>query len=501
MKQFKIQLLAGAVLMLVLGACSKRLDKFPESGIEVTQSFKTMQDAKSWNNGLYSALRGRVYGDLYMITQDVQADQLNAGLDYGNRNGSPHRWSDFLAGDYTIRDVWQFYYRGIANANQMIAGLPTIPTTTPAETAELNRYKGDAYLVRAWYYHQLVLRYAKAYEPASAATDPGVPLLLTYDLNTKAGRASLKAVYDQILADIDQAKTLLAAVPGVQGSTRFTKDAALALEARVRLSTQDWAGAKAAADAVIATGLYPLINTAAAYKAYWSNDTKTESIVQLQAIAPSELTNSMGSYLGYVPSTGKYDPDWIPTQGTVDMYTATDIRKAAYLAQLPVRIQGVDYPNTWLVNKYPGNPALYTGATTNYQHQPKLFRIAEMYLISAEAGARSGNATMDADALVKLNALRVARGVPALAGLTGATLFAAVKTERTLELAFEGFRLFDLKRWHQGFTRTTPQNTAMLTAGAGYYGLAIPADDPKFTWGIPTNEVTINPNISQNPGW
>jgi hypothetical protein len=181
----------------------------------------------------------------------------------------------------------------------------------------------------------------------------------------------------------------------------------------------------------------------------------------------------------------------------IDKYAATDIRKATYFASKPVDFTTGSGTMT-LVNKYPGNPALFTTQNTNYEHAPKFLRIAEMYLISAEAGARG---TADADALVKLNALRTARGLTPLVGLADNALFAEVKEERFRELAFEGFRLLDLKRWHEGFTRMAPQNTNFLSTGAGYTTLSVAADHPKYVWGLPSNDVTINPNLQQNPGW
>jgi starch-binding outer membrane protein, SusD/RagB family len=110
---------------------------------------------------LYANLRGRVYG-IYMFSTDVQADQLNATLDFGNRNGFPHRWDGFLDTDYTIRDIWQGYYSGLVNVNNAITNLPTITPATDAEAATLNAYIGEAYLMRAYYYHQLILRWGKA---------------------------------------------------------------------------------------------------------------------------------------------------------------------------------------------------------------------------------------------------------------------------------------------------------------------------------------------------
>jgi hypothetical protein len=261
---------------------------------------------------------------------------------------------------------------------------------------------------------------------------------------------------------------------------------------------QDWAGAKAAADAVIATNKYPLYNTAGGIQSYWYNDARQEDIVQLFVANTTETANTNGGiYLGFRTNDNLFRPDFVPSLWVMDKYPDADLRKPVYFASKPATFT-TGTGNLVLVNKFPGNPILFTATTTNYQHAPKFLRIAEMYLISAEAGARG---TADADGLAKLNALREARGLSALAGLADDALFAEVKDERFRELAFEGFRLWDLKRWQEGFTRSAPQNTNFLTVGTGYTVLSITPDNPKFVWGIPSNDVTVNPNIQQNPGW
>lgn len=485
-----------------LWSCEKKLDLYPYNKIELSQSFQTVKDAKAWDNGIFSSLRGRLYG-LFTYSQDVQADQLNATLDFGNRNGNPHRWgSSFLADDYTIRDVWSGYYFMMKNVNSAIDGYGLIKTTTPAEADSMKRYLGNAYMTRAYLYSELIIRFAKPYNPASAATDLGVPLVLKYNPTDKPARSTVKQVYDQILSDLGQAKTLLAGVSGKQGANRFTIHSVKALEARVKLNMQDWPGAKAAADEVISSNTYPLYTTSAGLQAMWVNDATQETIQQLYVSAPNELPNTNNIYLGLVPSTGKYKPDFVPSQWVVDMYDNADIRKNVYFAQKSLDIQGLDYNNIWLVNKYPGNPALFTSATTNYANAPKLFRVAELYLISAEAGANIGGAG-EADALIKLNSLRTARGLTALSGISGATLMNEIKNERFRELAFEGFRLWDLKRWHVGFTRHDPQNLDLINTGANYDQLSIAADNDKFVWAIPVNDMTTNPSLAgqQNNGW
>ena len=94
------------VLLIMIAAVACDLDKYPYNAIEQSQAFKTLADAGTIRNGLYGNMRARLHG-IFMFSTDVQADMLNATLDFGNRNGSPHRWDGFLDSDYTIRDVWR----------------------------------------------------------------------------------------------------------------------------------------------------------------------------------------------------------------------------------------------------------------------------------------------------------------------------------------------------------------------------------------------------------
>ncbi len=499
MKKISIKNILGLTALLSLGACQKKLDLLPYSSIELSQSFKTVKDATGWNNGLYSDLRARVYG-AYMFSQDVQADQLNATLDYGNRNGFPHRWGNsFAASDGALSTAWGNDYTALKNVNLCIQNFPSIPATTTADIATMKKYTGDAYLARAYYYSDLIVRFAKPYEPATAATDLGVPLVLVYDLNGQPARATVKQVYDQILSDIAQAKTLLTTAGSI-AATSFSKDAVLALEARVRLNMQDWTGAMTAANSLITGGVYPLVTTQADLTSMWATDAARETIMQSFVSKPNELSNANNIYLGFVSATSVFDPDFIPTQAMLNMYEAADRRKPAYFAVKPVTINNTSYTTISLVNKYPGNSALFTTSVTNYQHAPKIFRIAEQYLIYAEAAVRAGGATNEGLALTTLNLLRTSRAASTLTGLTGAALLQAVKDERTRELAFEGFRLWDLKRWHQGFTRGTPQNLAAIQQGAEFNLINIAADNYQFVWGIPTNDMSANKSLVQNPG-
>ncbi len=491
------------IFVLVVGAMfSCDMDRFPFSDIAREQSLQSIKDAKSWDNGVYSYFRGRQYG-IYTFSQDVQADELNASLDYGNRNGPPHRWSTFTSDDYTIRDTWAAYYSALTNVNYLINAYPGLAETLTDddEKAELNVYLGNAHFARAFYYNELALRWSKAYNPATASTELSVPIVTEFDITLKPARATLKEVYDLILDDLSKAKTLLSTIDGTPKSLRFNKDVVTAMEARVKLYMQDWQGAYTAANSLITSNTYPLETDEEGMENLWVHDNSDEVIMQVFVDKPSEMPLTNSIYLGYQAASGKYTPDFIPSNWVVDMFEDNDIRKGAYFNdEYTVYIQGADYSDVYLVTKYSGNPALFTGATTNYAHAPKVFRIAEMYLIASEAAYKmTGKET---DALNALNALRTARGLDAVSS-SGADLFQDIRDERQRELAFEGFRLFDLKRWNEGFERRDPQNAEILTPGADFFGKTVSAGDNKFVWGIPARDITNNPSLQgqQNPGW
>ncbi|MGJ1205538.1 RagB/SusD family nutrient uptake outer membrane protein [Sphingobacterium lactis] len=485
----------GLVSIGFLTSCD--LDLTPYNVIDTELSFTSVSDAQKWDTRFYADLRGRVYGH-YIMSPDVQADQLNAVIDYGNNYGAVHRWNDFLADSYEISNVWSGYYGALSNVNTAIQGFDKITPKNAEETEKFKAYKGDAHLARAYYYFMLVNRFAKTYNATTANTDLGVPLILVPDINAMPKRNSVKETFDQILADLAIAKTNLAAIPGKPNANRFTIDVVHALEARVKLAMGDWNGAKAAAETVLKKGNYTLYKTEADLKKMWHNDAGNE-VIFASFTSFDEGANANSIYLGYMPKENKYRPAYIPSQWVYDAYEDGDFRKGIYfLKDVIMPYNGRDYKVT-VVNKYPGNPEFYQG-TTNYRHTPKIFRVAELYLIAAEAAYKGSPSS--ADALTHLNTLRTARGLKALSSISGNALWQEIKAERFRELAFEGFRLDDLKRWGEGFTRRNPQQPSdLIQVGPEFDSKTVPANHDKFVWGIPDRDDVANPNIEQNKGW
>ena len=199
----------------------------------------------------------------------------------------------------------------------------------------------------------------------------------------------------------------------------------------------------------------------------------------------------------------KLQPSWLPAQWVVDLYDDADWRKKVYFTNEELLdINDMLYPQkAWAINKFPGNPIFNHGSNLEYRHLPKPFRLPEIYLIWAEAAAMDGEPDVARD---KLNTLRAARGIAAIgATVTGDDLLAEVRNERTRELAFEGYRLFDLRRWGLSCTRHNPQDEMFLNVSPreGYTELDRDNLDPKFVWPIPHHDIICNPSIRQNAGW
>ena len=494
---------------LTLQSCAK-LDQEPYGILTDTSAFLNPEDAQYWVNGMYDGLRQNTYGDA-MYSSDVQADFLNAVHTDLEVLPQLHRWASFTSSNEKVASIWQSYFKAIHNINIAINGLPTIPTKTEQERDKVAKNLGELYLGRAYYYSYLLTHYCGAYDEASPY---GLPILKEPKVSDLPAPSSLKATYDFVLEDIAKAELLLANTSGTEGATTFTRDAAKALKARVLLYKGDWQAAYDTAQALIATNTYPLATSTSvsSLRAMWAEDTPTESITQLFAAPPagtglSELPKANNIYIkatfDYRTRRFSYKPNYIPTKAFLNLYQNTDYRKQVYFQKYSITYGGTTFRDIYFVNKYPDNNNLKTNFSglPTYMHKPKLFRIAEQYLIAAEAAYRKGD---EGSAKSYLNSLRRSRNLTTDVTATGEALFTEIQNERNRELAFEGFRLHDIKRWGLGVVRGTPQNPDAIisTPPEEYYQLNIPAGNYKLTWPIPAANITFeNGRWRQNPGW
>ena len=490
-KIFNLLIVAGT-LSFFLPGCS--LDQYPQNLIVTDQAFQTMADAAKQRNALYSLLRARHYG-YFAHTSDIMGDMFNATLDFGNRLGQVHIISDDLPDNYEVRDIWQNCYSAIAQVNNFIGKIVEVTPEAAGDEALLANYMAEAHYVRAYLYYILIKFFGVDYEPATAASKPGVPIVTVYNVNEKPARASVAEVYDFIKKEITEAEKLT--VTGVAKSERITIDAVKALKAKIQLLTHDFSGAAATAQGLINSGKYPLVTTLDALRATWVNDNSTEDILLMFSSNTENAGLTLSIYSSYNASTQRYTPDFVPTQATVDLYAEEDLRRSVFLSNPATDIvrsasAGREFEGVLLLKKFPGNPALFSSVNTNYLHKPKVARIAEQYLIAAEALGTSGGLTY-------LNALRTARGLAPLSAWSDAEL----RNEWAREMIGEGFRIECLKRWNIGFNGRPPQNTGLVMGpNDNFYALrSCPAGYYRFTLPIPLNDLRTNPNMKQTEEW
>lgn len=480
--------------VFVLSSCNN-LEQSPYEFISTEDAFDKINDAEHWTNGTYIHLRKTIYG-AYMLCNDAQSDLLNATVNLDPYYRDLHRWESLSTSDKGIVDIWEANYQTIANINKALEGFPKITLKNDRERDLLREYTGELHLARAYVYTRLVTVFCKAYDENTASTDLGLPLETIYNIKTKNQRSSLQQTYDLILSDITKAEDLLQNKLGEVDSDTFTIDAVKALKSRVLLFMKRWQDAYKVASELIDANLYPLATSQDELREIWHNDATKESIVQLFVSAPHELPSANNNYIQEF--NGKLYPDFIPSQWVVDLYENDDIRKEIFYKKTAVATNRSLFRDIYIVNKYPGNPSLSVGDTENYAHAPKIFRIAETYLIASEAAFQNNDF---ANAQKYLNELRQARGLQSVV-LTGNDLWREIKNERLRELAFEGFRLFDLKRWKEGVVRKEPQNVKLLegTPTNEYYELNRSPDDYRFVWPIPSRDIKYG-ELKQNPGW
>ena len=485
---FKTTLVAAMALLIA----SCELDLTPSTSISQADAFQSIDDAAKFDNGLAHRYRTCFYG-IFSYTNEVQSEYFNASVDFGNRNGQPHRSDEnFTADEYNMRDIWQYSYLLVVNINNLLENIEKIELTAD-EQAEANIYKGNAHFYRASIMHELVRRYAPMYNPSSASSDLGVPVITSIDLGLKPARNTVAEVYAQIASDIAAAKQLLAGVTGEAGAIKPTIDAVKALEARVALYKQDWATAASVSAELIGSGKYALAATAEDMEAEWVNDSGAECMLQLYTdLAETSGTWANDVFLGYSTKIFKYAPDFIPTQTTIDWYEESDLRGQVWFKELPVYLSSTDY-TLKLFTKYWGNPEYETAPNRAYMQRPKIFRLGEMYLINAEANAMKGDAAAAKEAL---NALQAARG----ASLTEGTMD-AIKAEWKKEIIGEGYIVDCYKRWNEGYSGRIPQNINTVQQGPSFNEKECPAGFQKFVWAIPDEERKVNDNLVQNPGW
>jgi starch-binding outer membrane protein, SusD/RagB family len=467
-------LIAGVLLGTAACDSNRVLDVDPTTSIPDEQAIVNAQTARAALAGAYNALQdaddGWYYAETFIDFGDLRVDNaehIGTFTQYQDNDDV-----DTRADDTAAERMWDNIYEAITRANVLIARVPSV---ADLDAAERDNMLGQAHFLRALSYHNLMKHWAGPI-PGNNNTE-GVPLRLepVTDLAAAANiqRATRAEVYTQILADLQEAATLLAPTSRLctgnacmtSEATRASFGAVKALETRVHLYREDYANALAAANAVLAEG-YAL---AANFGDLFTGEGTPTSEDIFRIIYTPQEASLLGFY--YLPDVFGGRWEIAPTQDLYLAYEGGDERRDVTV--------GVTDEGDLFGAKYP---------TSIGSEDFHAIRLAEIILTKAEVLARQSQLALAVD---EYNRVRARAGLtPHILGVTvandQAAVLAAIWKERRLEFALEGERFAELVRTGQFLT---------------VMGLAA---DRAFQsrYPIPQNERDVTNNqLTQNPGY
>lgn len=416
-------------LLPLLGACNSLLNIEPHSAVSPTvvgpgdiEALRMgMYNKVQENPTYYSYIAFDLFGGNLMTSTGRPIDLINT------LSNALHTFNS---------SQWNGYYKALSQVNNVLSiaeGLADSPTR--------NRVLGECHYFRAWIYLSLVTRFGD------------VPVLRK-NTQDKVSRDPASEAWALIEEDLDAATDYLSGLTA--DSYYYVSPAAVtALKARVKLYLGKMAEAKELAESLIENPRYALDDFDKIFRA----KANTEVIFAFSCLNEDDssikISNQFYSYNH--PNKGSYN--YRPASDVMTMYADNDLRKEVSITTLD---------NLNFINKYPSGQ---TGTDPVV-----ISRLAEMYLISAEAQGLNGG-------LDRLNELRRKRGLDDVKPANEAEFLDAVLQERRLELLAEGFRWYDLVR----------TGKATATLGTKEYQCLMP---------LPSRELLYNPNLRpNNPGY
>ncbi len=455
------------VALLSLTACQKVLDIDPPVNERPSSVvFRSDENAKAALSGAYSRFANtQTYGTNLTAVTGLAADELTTSSTAVRFQQLRDNTYDAINNSF-IRDAWEDSYTSLYGFNAIIAGLIGANGVTPAISQQM---LGEAKAMRAYILMYLVQLYGD------------VPLVLTTTVQETANmpRTPSAQVWQQIITDLTEAKASLAdgyvSNEGSAQRVQVNKSGAAALLAKAYLATGQWTLAVSNASEVIGnTSLYGLMPGTQLGDIFLANS--REAILQFGSAFPGNAgyTGEAGRFL---PSAFTSSLTYSIRDGLLNAFEANDRRRTAW-----IRTYTLGGRTTYQPFKYQNIDQAAVTASGRIESITAI-RLAEIYLVRAEANARLSNA---GQVVADLNLLRNRAGLPALPATVD--LLNAVQQERRVEMFCErGDRWLTLKRSGNvnqviGALKPTWTNTAQF-------------------FPLPQTAIDSNPNLVQNPGY
>lgn len=483
-----------AIAMMALISCeSDYLETDPTDAVSVELATATVDNLSNIVNGIHrdmytrqsngtSSTQGKHGGIAISIYLDAMGDDLVFPSSASSWFISSVRWeTPANANDMYTRYPYRFYYKVIANANQIIVNADAASGNFEIKEQVL----GEAHAFRGYAYYMLVQMYAKRYVKGEDNSQMGVPLRIDAGFDP-IPRNTVEETYRLINDDLTLALSLL------QGKNRsnkshFNENVVSGLLARVALTQGRWSDA--ATYAHNARQGYPLMSNAEYLEGF--NDYNNKEWLwgyHYTLDQRDNFANWMSNMSRNFNATAIRNVPKVINSALFDMFPSTDVRTQV------IRPDG-QHPELKLASNYSLYP--YTSQkflTTDWDNSMSLgdavmMRSAEMYLIEAEALARDGQEGLSKQIFDEFMENRD----PAYTGAatTGNDYIEDIMNSRRIELWGEGQRFLDLKRLNLPLDRTGANHNETVTNGV----MQVDPSDKRWQYLIPQDEINNSKGV------
>lgn len=492
------KLLYILIPFIAFTSCKKTLEETAYSNTYTKDFYSNAAEAEAAISAVYGSLYVMYSSAAPLFASDWSADQTFPRNVVGRNTLTLFSYdpaysvqSSFGRSNESPMEIWKRAYQGIESANWVIDKVPA----TNMDTVRRKNIVGEAYFLRAFFHWMLT----KNFGSIVVKTTPTNSIA-----NSVVGKSPIDDVYKQIFYDLTQAEQMLPDYSSSLVKGRVTKQAAQLLHAKAALYNEKWADALANAQAVINSNKYSLVPSftdlfTAARKdlarqevmfAVELNNT-TNPIRQSQLhyfYAPLGSSDYNKGGAGGIYVYSKFYNSFISGDKRKDLLATSYTNSAGTVvpqASIDTRLQTKDLV---LMGKYKDPNSVGAYASNNIY----LLRLADAYLIAAEAEARLNGATTNA--YTYINTVRTRAGIPNLTtGLSQQAFIDSTLQERSWEFYGEGDRWYDLTRTNK-FLRVIPD------AVNADYPVRTPAPKNKY-FPIPQVEINANPLLEQNDDW
>lgn len=494
--KYNIYILSALLGASLLTSCTEELDIKPYDGLTSTQVVNTPEGLKAATLGNYAVLKDGAYIRSYHIMAEYPSDNVSLS----GTTTDPLYFSynyNHIKTSALATNLYAKSYQGIYGCNVIIELLKQ------GQSPDLDQVLGENYFLRAFFHFNLANIFARPYAP-DGGTSPGIILATGSAPVPNTPRSSVKEVYTSVIQDLEKSISLMTVA---KNNNFASKEVAYAMLSRVYLYMEDNAKAIEYANKVIDSNRYSLVSTANLSKYYTTvPESNTETIFSVR--------HTVKDNRGYSAIGAMYLADG---EGWGEMYASESYRnlidkfpndaRRSYVipvyeknADGSIKTDAAGKPVLATRNGYPK----YYISKFSYQEgysmlsSPVFFRLAETYLIRAEAYAKTGKT---AEALEDVNLIRKR------AGLSGNQLFSAsnmmgyataldvVLEESHLELAWECLRKNDIFRNKRTMVRNYP-GTHLI---GGAIKQEIPYTHPRVVQYLPEAQMVLNTALVQNP--